>query len=198
MHNKLVPTEQSDLFYKQYPARWLMLLLFIFALISNIMFGFSLSPIAKELSIIYHVNDKYLHFLTVSFTVFTCIMIIPGNILNETYGIRTTIFIGITLEFFKIKGCLLTLVGSIFAVFINVSFWFFFIGQLISLFGFPFRLISASKFVANWYFLFLYLEKRFFPENRIVIMVIISLLFNASSGLSIRLPLWVWGDYDTS
>jgi FLVCR family feline leukemia virus subgroup C receptor-related protein len=29
-------------------------------------------------------------------------------------------------------------------------------------------------------------------------MVIISLLFNATSGLAIRLPLWVWGDYETS
>jgi FLVCR family feline leukemia virus subgroup C receptor-related protein len=28
-------------------------------------------------------------------------------------------------------------------------------------------------------------------------MVIISLLFNATSGLAIRLPLWVWGDYET-
>lgn len=28
-------------------------------------------------------------------------------------------------------------------------------------------------------------------------MVVISLLFNATSGLAIRLPLWVWGDYET-
>ena len=57
-----------------------------------------------------------------------------------------------------------------------------------SLIGFPFRLISASKFVANW----------FFPENRITIMVIIALLFNASSGIAIRIPLITVGEIDTS
>lgn len=54
--------------------------------------------------------------------------------------------------------------------------------------GFPFRLISASKFVANW----------FYPENRILIMVIIALVFNASSGIAIRIPLIVMGDFTIS
>ncbi|CAD8051186.1 unnamed protein product [Paramecium sonneborni] len=164
--NKLYPTDKIHHQYVEYPQRWLQLVLFLCALLSNIMFGFSLSPIVKEI---------YLQFLTISFTVFSVIMIIPGKIINEKYGIRISIII----------GCSLTFVGSIFAIFINVSFWFFFIGQLISLVGFPFRLISASKFVANW----------FFPENRILIMVIIALVFNASSGIAIRIPLIILGDF---
>ncbi|CAD8071817.1 unnamed protein product [Paramecium sonneborni] len=162
--------------YKEYPMRWVQLGLFLFALLSNIMFGFSLSPIVKEMSIIYDVDSRYLQFLTISFTVFSVIMIIPGNIINEKYGIRISIMI----------GCILTFIGSISALLINVSFWFFFIGQLSSLIGFPFRLISASKFVANW----------FYPEKRILIMVIIALCFNASSGIAIKIPLLILGDYD--
>ncbi|CAD8134604.1 unnamed protein product [Paramecium pentaurelia] len=148
--NKLYPTDNIHHQYVEYPQRWLQLILFLCALLSNIMFGFSLSPIVKEISLVYQVDSRYLQFLTISFTVFSVIMIIPGNILNEKYGVRMSIMI----------GCALTFIDSIFAIFINVSFWFFFIGQLISLIGFPFRLISASKFVANW----------FFPENRILIM----------------------------
>ena len=34
---------------------------------------------------------RYLQFLTISFSIFSVIMIIPGNLLNEKYGIRTTI-----------------------------------------------------------------------------------------------------------
>ncbi|CAD8159110.1 unnamed protein product [Paramecium octaurelia] len=173
--NKLYPTDKIHHQYVEYPQRWIQLVLFLCALLSNIMFGFSLSPIVKEMSLVYQVDSRYLQFLTISFTVFSVIMIIPGNIINEKYGIRMSIMI----------GCALTFIGSIFAIFINVSFWFFFIGQLISLIGFPFRLISASKFVANW----------FFPENRILIMVIIALVFNASSGIAIRIPLIVLGDF---
>jgi FLVCR family feline leukemia virus subgroup C receptor-related protein len=94
MYNKLVPTEKKIYHYKEYKSRWFMLYIFICALISNIMFGFSLSPIAQELSTIYSINNNYLQFLTVSFTIFTCVMIIPGNILNEKYGIRITITLG--------------------------------------------------------------------------------------------------------
>lgn len=69
---------------------------------------------------------------------------------------------------------------------VNYSFWWMYFGEVISLIGFPFRLISASKFTANW----------FYPKNRIIIMVVIALLFNASTGLSIKIPLFIFGDYD--
>ncbi|CAD8051477.1 unnamed protein product [Paramecium primaurelia] len=175
--NKITSSDrQQHTHYVEYPMRWVQLGLFLFALLSNIMFGFSLSPIVKEMSIIYDVDSRYLQFLTISFTVFSVIMIIPGNIINEKYGIRISIMI----------GCILTFIGSVSAMLINVSFWFFFLGQLSSLIGFPFRLISASKFVANW----------FYPEKRILIMVIIALCFNASSGIAIKIPLIILGDYD--
>lgn len=94
MYSELVPSDAKVHSYKEYKSRWFMLYIFICALTSNIMFGFSLSPIAKELSTIYKINNNYFQFLTVSFTIFTCVMIIPGNILNEKYGIRTTIVLG--------------------------------------------------------------------------------------------------------
>lgn len=45
--------------------------------------------------------------------------------------------------------------------------------------------------------LFIIRARRFFPQNRIVITVIIALIFNASSGIAIRVPLWIMGDYST-
>ena len=50
--------------YKEYPSRWFHLTLFLCALVSNIVFGFSLSPIAKELSKIYDVEPKYYSLLS--------------------------------------------------------------------------------------------------------------------------------------
>ena len=79
-------------------------------------------------------------------------MIIPGNIISEKYGIETNIKI----------GCALTFIGAMVSLFIKQSFWFLYAGEIISLIGFPFRLISASKFTANW----------FFPENRLLVLLI--------------------------
>lgn len=100
---RLYPSDSGQHIYKEYPSRWIQLGLFIFALVSNIMFGFSLSPIVKEMSLIYDVDSRYrvcidiryLQFLTISFTIFSVIMIVPGNMLNEKYGVRTTIQLGI-------------------------------------------------------------------------------------------------------
>lgn len=51
--NKLYPTDKIHHQYVEYPQRWLQLVLFLCALLSNIMFGFSLSPIVKEMSLVY-------------------------------------------------------------------------------------------------------------------------------------------------
>lgn len=56
--DKVVPHDHPK-HYTEYPQRWIQLVLFIFALLSNIMFGFSLSPIVKEMSIIYDVDSRY-------------------------------------------------------------------------------------------------------------------------------------------
>ncbi|CAD8172373.1 unnamed protein product [Paramecium octaurelia] len=168
-------SKSTDVYYES-SSRYLQLTLFLGALVSNIMFGFSLSPITKEISTIYGVSQTWLQLLSVSFTLFSAIMIIPGNILSEKYGIQYNIKL----------GCLLTFIGSLMALLVNYSFWWLYFGELVSLVGFPFRLISASKFTANW----------FYPKNRIIIMVIIALLFNSSTGISIKIPLFIFGDYD--
>lgn len=56
---KLYPADSEVQHYKEYPQRWLQLGLFLCALLSNIMFGFSLSPIVKEMSVIYNVDSRY-------------------------------------------------------------------------------------------------------------------------------------------
>ena len=121
-------------------------------------------------------DDLYLQILMLLFAVFGAALIIPGNLLNQKYGIQATVKI----------GCFLTLLGSFLAYFIYLNFWFFFLGHILRSVGVAFRIIASSQFTANW----------FFPKDRLLIMVLITLIFNACSGIASRVPLWVLGNYE--
>lgn len=51
-------SRQTEIYFES-KSRWFQLTLYLGALCSNLIFGFSISPIAKELAIIYDVNDRF-------------------------------------------------------------------------------------------------------------------------------------------
>lgn len=55
-------TPTTDIYYES-KSRFFQLLLFLGALISNVMFGFSLSPITYEISMIYGVSKMYIFYI---------------------------------------------------------------------------------------------------------------------------------------
>lgn len=101
----------------------------------------TLNPVAEYLTEIYDQEPIVVNLGALLFALMHPIFTFPAAYVIDTYGTRT----GITL------GCILGIVGISLRLFVNSSFAWVIIGQVLAGIGRPFILNCQAKISANWF-----------------------------------------------
>jgi FLVCR family feline leukemia virus subgroup C receptor-related protein len=135
----------------------------------------TLNPIAKYLTEIYDQSSTVVNLGGLLFVLMHPIFTFPAAYVIDTYGSRVGIIIG---SIFGIVGISLRL-------FVNSSFAWVIIGQVLAGIGRPFILNCQGKISANW----------FNSQQRGKITQILTLVLNVSLIIGVILPTLVFGSY---
>ena len=162
--------------YKLYPSRFLVVGLFaLIQLMSSCLLN-TLTPIAADLAIIYNESSVVATLGGLLFVIMHPIFTFPATYMIDTYGTRSSIAI----------GCLLGIIGVSLRLFVNHSFAWIIIGQVIAGIGRPFILNCQAKISANW----------FSAEKRGQVTQLLTLIVNVSLIIGLVIPSVIFGRYD--
>ena len=124
-----------------YPKRYLIVFLFSLAQLMTSCLINTLTPIAKFLQDIYHQDPLVVNSGALLFALMHPVFTFPASYAIDTYGTKVGIAIGSGL-------CLL---GTGLRLFVNNSFSWVIVGQVIAGIGRPFILNCQAKISANWF-----------------------------------------------
>jgi len=137
----------------------------------------TLTPIAKTLTHIYNIEPIIVNLGALLFTLMHPIFTFPAAYVIDKYGTR----FGIGF------GSILCLIGACIRMFVNESFYFVIVGQVIAGIGRPFILNCQGKIGANW----------FSAERRGFITQILSLILNVALIIGIFIPGLFFSGYNS-
>lgn len=131
---------QKDAF-KVYGYRWVVMLVFMFAIIMNQLLWITFAPITGNAAEYYNVTDLSIGLLSMSFMVVYIVVSIPASWVIDNYGIRVAVGIGATLT--GVFGLMRGLVAE--------NYTLVLIAQIGIAFGQPFILNAITKVAARWF-----------------------------------------------
>ena len=127
--------------FKVYGYRWVVLLVFMFVVITNQLLWITFAPITNDAAYFYGVSTLSIGLLSMSFMIVYILVSIPASWVIDSYGIRIAVGIGAVLT--GIFGLLRGLVASNYSL-VLVAQIFIAIGQ-------PFILNAITSVVARWF-----------------------------------------------
>jgi cyanate permease len=142
-----IPTETEDIGniggtpFSVYGYRWVVLAVFMFAIIMNQLLWISFAPITGEAASFYGVSDLSIGLLSMSFMVVYILVSIPASWVIDNFGIRTAVGIGAALT--GVFGLMRGLVAD--------SYTLVLVAQIGIAVGQPFILNAITKVAARWF-----------------------------------------------
>ena len=127
--------------FKIYGYRWVVLLVFMFAVAINQLLWITFAPITGSAATYYEVSDLSIGLLSMSFMIVYIIVSIPASWVIDTYGIRVAVGIGVVLT--GIFGLLRGLAAA--------DYTWVLISQIGIAIGQPFILNAVTKVAARWF-----------------------------------------------
>ena len=127
--------------FKVYGYRWVVLLVFMFVVITNQLLWITFAPITNDAAYFYGVSTLSIGLLSMSFMIVYILVSIPASWVIDSYGIRIAVGIGAVLT--GIFGLLRGLVAHNYSL-VLVTQVFIAIGQ-------PFILNAITSVVARWF-----------------------------------------------
>ena len=127
--------------FKVYGYRWVVLLVFMFVVITNQLLWITFAPITNDAAYFYGVSTLSIGLLSMSFMIVYILVSIPASWVIDSYGIRIAVGIGAVLT--GIFGLLRGLVADNYSL-VLVTQVFIAIGQ-------PFILNAITSVVARWF-----------------------------------------------
>ena len=124
-----------------YSYRWVVLAVFMFAIIMNQLLWISFAPITGEAAAFYGVSDLSIGLLSMSFMVVYILVSIPASWVIDNFGIRTAVGIGASLT--GAFGLMRGLVAD--------SYTLVLVAQIGIAIGQPFILNAITKVAARWF-----------------------------------------------
>ncbi|MEA3439966.1 MAG: MFS transporter [Chloroflexota bacterium] len=127
--------------FKVYGYRWVVILVYMFAIIINQLLWITFAPITGEAATFYSVSDLSIALLSMSFMVVYIIVSIPASWVIDNYGIRVGVGIGAALT--GIFGLMRGLVAD--------NYTLVLVAQIGIAIGQPFILNAITKVAARWF-----------------------------------------------
>jgi len=127
--------------FKVYGYRWVVQLVFMFAIIMNQLLWISFAPITGNAAEFYGVSDLSIGLLSMSFMVVYIVVSIPASWVIDNYGIRVAVGIGAVLT--GIFGLMRGLVAD--------NYTLVLVAQIGIAIGQPFILNAITKVAARWF-----------------------------------------------
>jgi cyanate permease len=127
--------------YKVYPYRWVVLMVYMFAVAINQMFWITFAAITGDAAIYYGVSDLGIGILSLSFMLVYVFVSIPASWAIDTYGIRKAVGFGVVLT--GIFGMMRGIFAS--------NYTLVLIGQIGIAIGQPFLLNALTTVAARWF-----------------------------------------------
>ena len=127
--------------FRVYGYRWVMLSVYMLAIIINQVMWITFAPITIDATSFYGVSDLKIGILSMSFMIVYLVVSIPASWIIDTYGIRAGVGTGVVLT--GIFGMLRGLVSDNYSLLLMAQ-----IGIAI---GQPFLLNSITKVAARWF-----------------------------------------------
>lgn len=127
--------------FKVYGYRWVVQLVFMFAIIMNQLLWISFAPITGNAAEFYGVSDLSIGLLSMSFMVVYIVVSIPASWVIDNYGIRVGVGIGAVLT--GIFGLMRGLVAD--------NYTLVLVAQIGIAIGQPFILNAITKVAARWF-----------------------------------------------
>ena len=127
--------------FKVYGYRWVIMLVFMFAIIMNQLLWITFAPITGTAAEFYGVDDLSIGLLSMSFMVVYIIVSIPASWVIDNYGIRVGVGIGAVLT--GVFGLMRGLVAD--------NYTLVLIAQIGIAIGQPFILNAITKVAARWF-----------------------------------------------
>ena len=127
--------------FKVYGYRWVVILVYMFAIIMNQLLWITFAPITGEAAAFYSVSDLSIALLSMSFMVVYIIVSIPASWVIDNYGIRVGVGIGAALT--GIFGLMRGLVADDYTLVL--------VAQIGIAIGQPFILNAITKVAARWF-----------------------------------------------
>ena len=131
----------SQSYFRVYPVRWLMLILYMLLIASNQLLWITFAPVTGDAGNYYGVSDLRIGILSMCFMIVYIVVSIPASWIIDKYGIRTGI--GIGALFTGIFGLLRSLAGTDYMILLVMQTGIA-VGQ-------PFILNAITKFAARWF-----------------------------------------------
>lgn len=169
-YNEIVEPE-----FKMYRSRFLVVGLFTLVQMMTSILLNTLTPIASLLTVVYGYGPVIINLGGLLFALMHPIFTFPAAYVIDTYGTKNGIFL----------GSVLGIIGVTMRLFVNSSFAFVIVGQVIAGIGRPFILNCQAKISANW----------FTAEKRGGITQILTLVINVSLILGMLIPGLVFNGY---
>jgi cyanate permease len=130
----------SDVF-RVYRYRWIMLIVFMFAISINQLLWISFAPITSEAAQYYGVSDLKIGILSMSFMIVYLIISLPASWIIDTYGIKVGVGTGV----------LLTGVFGLMRGLVPANYNLLLLTQIGIAVGQPFLLNSITKVSSRWF-----------------------------------------------
>ncbi len=127
--------------YKVYGYRWIMLVVFMFAVAINQLLWITFASITGDAARFYSVSDLSIGLLSMSFMVVYIVMSIPASWVIDTYGLRVAVGIGAALTAF------FGLMRGVWAANYNLVL----VAQIGIAIGQPFLLNAITTVAARWF-----------------------------------------------
>jgi MFS family permease len=127
--------------FKVYSYRWIMLLVFMFAVAVNQLLWITFAPITSDAARYYGVSDLSIGLLSMIFMIVYIIVSIPASWAIDTYGVRVAVGIGAVLT--GVFGLLRGLLAS--------NYTWVLIAQIGIAVGQPFILNAVTTVAARWF-----------------------------------------------
>jgi MFS family permease len=127
--------------FKVYKYRWIMLSVYMLAIIVNQLLWITFAPVTKAAAEYYHVTDLQIGLLSMSFMVVFIFFSIPASWAIDTYGLKFGVGIGTLLT--GLFGMMRGLVAD--------NYTLLLIAQIGIAVGQPFLLNAITKLAARWF-----------------------------------------------
>ena len=154
--------------------RILIVILYMLVSALSACMNYSFSPITTSLQTAFDTNLFDIYYLSMSYSILFIPMNFVANYTIERYGIKPSLTI----------CCAAQVIGALFRIFINSSFWYVLIGQTIGAMGNPFACNTLSKASLYW----------FLPANRIMSTAVMTSAYMIGTSLSFLLGGWFVSD----
>jgi MFS family permease len=127
--------------FKVYSYRWVMLLVFMFAVVVNQLLWITFAPITSDAARYYGVSDLSIGLLSLVFMLVYILVSIPASWAIDTYGVRVAVGIGVALTggFGLLRGLLAS------------SYTWVLVAQIGIAVGQPFILNAITTVAARWF-----------------------------------------------